>query len=218
MRGLLSSFLLDLCSNYLQTRWFCRLMLTRFGTDFGQNDSAWFENSSVKFTASLGWKIKHLQQVAAETGRCYREHLAGDVPDRRRAVRMQLITGYRLMGIGWQVIMKDEDGDDIIERGKTFEESADTDTVFSGEGIRSFACFSLVSGVFLADLMVIDYLLVNAQVKRRESDLGGNLVFEHYQLKWRVASIGRFCWAWSKIQSPKNSRMISAGNRPTLWC
>lgn len=96
---------------------------------------------------------------------------------------MQLITGYRLMGIGWQVIMKDEDGDDIIERGKTFEESADTDTVFSGEGIRSFACFSLVSGVFLADLMVIDYLLVNAQVKRRESDLGGNLVFEHYQLK-----------------------------------
>ena len=31
-------------------------------------------------------------QVAAETGRCYREHLAGDAPDTRKAVRMQLIT------------------------------------------------------------------------------------------------------------------------------
>ena len=36
-----------------------------------------------------------------------------------------------------------------------------------------FLLFSLVSGVFLADLIMIDYLLVNAQVKRRESDLGG---------------------------------------------
>lgn len=55
---------------------------------------------------------KKLQQVAAETGRCYREHLAGDVPDRRKAVRMQLITGHCLIGIEWQVIMKDEDEDD----------------------------------------------------------------------------------------------------------
>ena len=99
------------------------------------------------FLVSFLYDGKHLQQVAAETGRCYREHLAGDVPDRRKAVRMQLITGHRLMGIesnGTGVIMKDEDGDDIIERGKTFEESEDTDTVFFGGRIRSFVVFPYI--------------------------------------------------------------------------
>ena len=73
--------------------------------------------------------------------------------------------------------------DKLSLKEETFEESEDTDTVFSGEGIRSFVVFSLLSAVFLADLMVIDDLLETAQVKRRESDLGGNLVFEHYQLQ-----------------------------------
>eukprot|EP00434_Breviolum_minutum_P010799 symbB.v1.2.009524.t4/scaffold606.1/size182035/14 len=41
----------------------------------------------------FGVVMNHAGEVAAETGRCYREHLAGDVPDRRKAVRMQLITG-----------------------------------------------------------------------------------------------------------------------------
>lgn len=40
----------------------------------------------------FGVVMNHAGEVAAETGRCYREHLAGDAPDTRKAVRMQLIT------------------------------------------------------------------------------------------------------------------------------
>ena len=87
----------------------------RFGTDFGtmiRHDLKQFgeihflfgvKNSIQNsfFPCSFLYNGKHVQQVAAETGRCYREHLAGDAPDRRKAVRMQLITGHCLMGIEW---------------------------------------------------------------------------------------------------------------------
>ncbi|CAK9096032.1 unnamed protein product [Durusdinium trenchii] len=40
----------------------------------------------------FGLITKHAGEVAAETGRCYREHLGGDMLDHRSPVRMQLIT------------------------------------------------------------------------------------------------------------------------------
>lgn len=151
MKALLSSFLLDLCSNYLQTRWFCRLMLRRFGTDLGkmiQHDLKQFgENSPLLWGEKLNICSRWPQRRGDATANTWPVMCL--IEGRQWGCNWSQATvlwALNRMAPGWVWRRRMGMTNDklSLKEGKHSKNLRILILFFRGEGIRSFVVFSCI--------------------------------------------------------------------------